>query len=170
MISGTRSQGFRKVDPDRWEFANEAFLGGQKHLLKNIKRRRHVSQSPSQQGAQGPCLELGQFGLESDIEILKRDRDLLMTEVAKLRSHQQRSRVQIVALEDRVRSTERKQQQMMNFLARALNNQSFLQNLMRRGGARGLQVRRKRRLTASPSTENFQVMHKFTEVNSPRNR
>ncbi|PKI36207.1 hypothetical protein CRG98_043403 [Punica granatum] len=157
FIRQLNTYGFRKVDPDRWEFANEAFLGGQKHLLKNIKRRRHVSHNPTQQGSQGPCVELGQFGLESELEILKRDRNLLMSEIAKLRSHQQRSRDQIAAVEQRLRNTERKQQQMLNFLARALNNPSFVQNLMRRGEVKGVEMRRKRRLTASPSTENLQV-------------
>ncbi|OWM86564.1 heat shock factor protein HSF30-like isoform X2 [Punica granatum] len=156
FIRQLNTYGFRKVDPDRWEFANEAFLGGQKHLLKNIKRRRHVSHNPTQQGSQGPCVELGQFGLESELEILKRDRNLLMSEIAKLRSHQQRSRDQIAAVEQRLRNTERKQQQMLNFLARALNNPSFVQNLMRRGEVKGVEMRRKRRLTASPSTENLQ--------------
>ncbi|KAK4757862.1 hypothetical protein SAY87_019163 [Trapa incisa] len=166
FIRQLNTYGFRKVDPDRWEFANEAFLGGQKHLLKNIKRRRHQNvphhQNPTvqqhqHQGVAGPCLEIGQFGLDSDIEILKRDRDLLLSEVAKLRSQQQRSKVQISALEDRLRSTERKQQNTMSFLARALNNPSFLQNLMvRRGEVRGLEVRRKRRLTANSSNDNLQ--------------
>ncbi|KAK4769466.1 hypothetical protein SAY86_027616 [Trapa natans] len=166
FIRQLNTYGFRKVDSDRWEFANEAFLGGQKHLLKNIKRRRHQNvshiqgltvQQQHQQGVAESCLEIGKFGLDSDIEILKRDSDLLLTEVSKLTSHQEQSRVQISALENRLRSTERKQQNMMSFLARALNNPSFLQNLMvRRGDDRGLEVRRKRRLTTSSSINNLQ--------------
>ncbi|KAK4761862.1 hypothetical protein SAY87_029746 [Trapa incisa] len=165
FIRQLNTYGFRKVDSDRWEFANEAFLGGQKHLLKNIKRGRHQNvfhlqgltvQQQHQQGVAGSCLEIGRFGLDSDIEILKRDRGLLLTEVAKLRSDQEQSRVQISALENRLRSTERKQQNMMSFLARALNNPSFQNLMVRRGDDRGLEVRRKRRLATSSTTNNLQ--------------
>ncbi|XP_043811369.1 heat shock factor protein HSF30 isoform X2 [Manihot esculenta] len=159
FIRQLNTYGFRKVDPDRWEFANEGFLRGQKHLLKTIKRRRHISQSMQQQSG-GPCVEVGEFGLEGELERLKRDRGVLMAEIIKLRHQQQQSREQIAAMEDRLQSTERKQQQIMTFLAKALNNPSFVQQLSMKGTqmreVRGVEIGRKRRLMASPSLENLQ--------------
>jgi heat shock transcription factor, other eukaryote len=150
-------QGFRKVDPDRWEFANEGFLAGQRNLLKTIKRRRNVTQSQAmQQETGGACIELGEYGLEGEIERLRRDRAVLMAEIVKLRQQQHNSREQLSAMEARLLITEKKHQQMMNFLAKALSNQSFIQQLAQNRELKGVEMKRKRRLTASSSLENLQ--------------
>ncbi|XP_010262066.1 PREDICTED: heat shock factor protein HSF30 [Nelumbo nucifera] len=160
FIRQLNTYGFRKVDPDRWEFANEGFLGGQRHLLKNIKRRRHASQAQhmQQQGA-AAWVELGCYGLEDEIDRLKRDRHLLMVEIVKLRQQQQASRDQLIGMEERLQGTERKQQQMMAFLARALRNPAFLQQLIQRNELKkelgSGEIGRKRRLPASRSIDNL---------------
>ncbi|XWS17626.1 hypothetical protein CRYUN_Cryun33cG0083400 [Craigia yunnanensis] len=155
FIRQLNTYGFRKIDPDRWEFANEGFLGGQKHLLKTIKRKRNILQISKQQGG-GACVELGQFGLDGELDRLKRDRSVLLAEIVRLRQQQQHSRDQIVAMEDKLQITERKQQQIMTFLAKALRNPTFIQQFAQKKQIQGVEIGRKRRLTASSSIENLQ--------------
>ncbi|GMJ15752.1 heat shock transcription factor A2 [Hibiscus trionum] len=155
FIRQLNTYGFRKIDPDRWEFANEGFLGGQKHLLKTIKRRRNLAPISQHQGG-GACVELGQFGLDEELERLKRDRSVLLSEIVRLRQQQQHSRDQVVAMEERLQKTERKQQQIMAFLAKALRNSTFIQQFAQQRHVPGVEIGRKRRLTASPSVENLQ--------------
>lgn len=158
FVRQLNTYGFRKVDPDRWEFAHEGFLGGQKHLLKTIKRRRNVSQGMQPRG--GPCVELGHYGIEGEFERLRRDKNMLMAEVVKLRQQQQDSKNLIIAMENRIQATEAKQQHMMNFLAKAVSNPLFLQQYVEKQGAiidpKKIEIGRKRRLTLSPSVENFE--------------
>ncbi|KAL3498644.1 hypothetical protein ACH5RR_041376 [Cinchona calisaya] len=163
FVRQLNTYGFRKVDPDRWEFANEGFLCGQKHLLKTIKRRRNVAQSLPQQGVGGgggPCVELGHFGMEEEFERLKRDKNLLMSEIVKLKQQQQSSRDQVMVMEERIRTTEKKQQQTMSFIARVFTNPTFIQQYVdkhrQRHEQQRIKVGHKRRLTMTPSVENLQ--------------
>ncbi|KAL8150279.1 hypothetical protein V2J09_020087 [Rumex salicifolius] len=136
FVRQLNTYGFRKIDPDKWEFANEEFLRGQKHLLKNIKRRRtHTSSSsslPSTSNHQSdPCVKVGRFGLDGEMGRLKRDKQVLMTEIVKLRQQQHNTKSYLQAMEERIHNAEVKQQHTMTFLARAMQNPGFLQNLVR---------------------------------------
>ncbi|MEW5208202.1 hypothetical protein, partial [Bacillus cereus] len=72
-------------------------------MLKNMKRRRHVSHNMQQRG--DACLELGQYGLEGEMNRLIRDRNTLMSEIAKLKQQQHGSREQLVAIDERLQVT-----------------------------------------------------------------
>ncbi|XP_031476999.1 heat stress transcription factor A-2b-like isoform X2 [Nymphaea colorata] len=147
FVRQLNTYGFRKVDPDRWEFANEGFLKGQKHLLITIKRRRQLSQVVQQQ-VFGACVEVGHFGLEAEIDSLKRDKSVLMAELVKLKQQHQKNRANLQALEERIQGAEQKQHHMMAFLARAMQKPTFFQQMFQQNEKRKeLQedIRRKRR-------------------------
>ncbi|PWZ21206.1 Heat stress transcription factor A-1 [Zea mays] len=139
FVRQLNTYGFRKVDPDRWEFANEGFLRGQKHLLKTINRRKPSLQGNSQpqqpqlQNAPVPsCVEVGKFGLEEEIERLKRDKNVLMQELVRLRQQQQTTDHQLQTLGKRLQGMESRQQQMMSFLAKAMQSPGFLAQFVQR--------------------------------------
>ncbi|KAK6926178.1 Heat shock factor (HSF)-type, DNA-binding [Dillenia turbinata] len=128
--------GFRKVDPDCWEFANEGFLRGQKHLLKTISRRKPANVHPQPRRPQvqsttiGACVEVGKFGLEEEVERLKRDKNVLMQELVRLRQQQQATDHQLQTVGQRIQLMEQWQQQMMSFLAKAMQSPGFLAQLV----------------------------------------
>lgn len=126
------------MNPDRWEFANEGFLRGQKHLLKNIRRRKTSNnnnqqqqpQSSQQQSLDNCCIEVGRYGLDGEMDSLRRDKQVLMMELVRLRQQQQNTKMYLTSIEEKLKKTESKQQQMMSFLARAMQNPDFIQQLV----------------------------------------
>uniref|UniRef100_A0A1J3D1P3 Heat stress transcription factor A-1d n=1 Tax=Noccaea caerulescens TaxID=107243 RepID=A0A1J3D1P3_NOCCA len=139
FVRQLNTYGFRKVDPDRWEFANEGFLKGQKHLLKTISRRKpahgHGNQ-PSHQHSNGQntavssCVEVGKFGLEEEVERLKRDKNVLMQELVRLRQQQQSTDNKLQTMVQRLQGMENRQQQLMSFLAKAVQSPHFLSQFL----------------------------------------
>lgn len=126
------------MNPDRWEFANEGFLRGQKHLLKNIRRRKTSNnsnqlqqpQSSEQQSLDNFCIEVGRYGLDGEMDSLRRDKQVLMMELVRLRQQQQSTKMYLTLIEEKLKKTESKQKQMMSFLARAMQNPDFIQQLV----------------------------------------
>ncbi|KAL8138987.1 hypothetical protein V2J09_004988 [Rumex salicifolius] len=136
FVRQLNTYGFRKIDPDKWEFANEEFLRGQKHNLKNIRRRRTPPSNPLSIQQDPPCMDVGVFGVNGEVDRLKRDKQTLMAELVKLRQQQQSTRAYLQSMENRLQNAELKQQHMMNFLARSIQNPGFLQKLTEQSGRR----------------------------------
>ncbi|KAI3432199.1 uncharacterized protein J3R85_007610 [Psidium guajava] len=169
FVRQLNTYGFRKVDPDRFEFANEGFLKGQRHLLKSISRRRPAHIQNNQQPPQvqdssvGACVEVGKFGLDEEVERLKRDKNVLMQELVRLRQQQQATDNQLQNVGQRVQVMEQRQQQMMSFLAKAMQNPGFFSQFVKQQNdtsRRIGEVNKKRRLPKEEE-ENSSVCHKL---------
>ncbi|CAN6307467.1 unnamed protein product [Urochloa humidicola] len=139
FIRQLNTYGFHKVDPDRWEWANEGFVKGQKHLLKTIKRKKKSAQdatsdlqpTPVKAAPGTETIEIGKYGgLEKEVETLKRDKALLMQQLVDLRQYQQSSSLEVQNLIQRLRVMEQNQQQMMALLAIVVQNPNFLNQLV----------------------------------------
>ncbi|PNX73891.1 heat shock factor protein hsf30-like, partial [Trifolium pratense] len=118
--------GFRKVDSDRWEFANEGFQGGKKHLLKTIRRKSKYNKQ--HQGG----FNLMKPPVESEVEKLKKDQNMLKLEILKLRQQQENSNIQLTNVQERARRAELKQYQMMYFLTKMAKRPLFMEQLIQK--------------------------------------
>lgn len=121
--------GFKKTDTDRWEFANDGFIKGQKHLLKNISRRKHShghiqqnSSQPKDKSAESYEEKSENFGLWKEVQSLKTDRSTLMQELVKLSQHQESAQNKMLLLGERLQGMEENQQQMLSFLVMAMQS------------------------------------------------
>ncbi|CAN4091259.1 unnamed protein product [Withania somnifera] len=108
------------------------FLRGQRHILKTIRRRTTSNFHPGQASNQGidSYIESGKLEIDREIDRLRREKQHLMMELVELKQHQQTTKSYIKSMEEKLKRTEQKQQQMMNFLAKAMQNPKFLEQMM----------------------------------------
>ncbi|XP_047074042.1 heat stress transcription factor C-2b-like [Lolium rigidum] len=127
FVRQLNTYGFRKVDPDRWEFAHGSFLRGQTHLLRNIVRRGTAvggggkRKDPAAAGA----------GLTDD------DMTMVATEVVRLKKEQSTIDDRVGAMWRRVQETERRPKQMLAFLLTVVGDRDMLQRLVAGGDGDG---------------------------------
>lgn len=126
FIRQLNTYGFRKIDSDRWEFVNEGFQGGKKHLLKNIKRRSRYNKQ-QQGGVNIPSPAT--LGLEAELESLKEEQNTLRVEILKLRQREEESKHQFNSVQERMHCAECRQQHMFNFFVKVAKDPKFVQRL-----------------------------------------
>ncbi|VFQ65385.1 unnamed protein product [Cuscuta campestris] len=169
FVRQLNTYGFRKVDPDRWEFANEGFLRGCKHLLKSIIRRKPLHPTipqPRQPSPLPPSPQVHQTdpvrsrvdGLEEEVGMLKRDKNILMQEFVKVRQQQQVMDHQLQNVGQKVHVMEQRQQQILSFLAKAMQTPGFVAQMVHQksDGLLISGVNKKRRLP-NQGEESFSV-------------
>ena len=114
-------------------------MRGHKDLLNDIHRRK-PSAGERARGSSGgagssshdhAALEVGAYGgLAAEVDALKRDKQLLVQEVIRLRQAQQSADEEIRTLSDRLDLTEQRQQQMVTFFAQALQHPALVQHFV----------------------------------------
>ncbi|KAK4368639.1 hypothetical protein RND71_012431 [Anisodus tanguticus] len=120
---------FRKIDSDRWEFANEGFQKGKKHLLINIKRRNQYH--PQQGGSAKSWLSsIKDETTEAELEKLKKDHNTLKMEIMSLKQQQENTDNYLATVKERLQNTETRQKYMVIFMAKAFKNPLFVQQLV----------------------------------------
>ncbi|KAF7806738.1 heat shock factor protein HSF30-like [Senna tora] len=157
FIRQLNTYGFRKIDSDRWEFANEGFQGGKKHLLKNIRRRSKYNKLQQQGGA----FTSMKPGLEAEVEKLKKDQNIMKVEILKLRQQQENSQVQLINVQERVRSAEMKQYQMLFFLTKMARKPTLVQQLIQK-------IKRKRELDGGEISKRPRLLGSHCPVSLPK--
>nr|AUX13102.1 heat stress transcription factor A3A [Lilium longiflorum] len=139
FVRQLNTYGFRKVHADRWVFANENFLREKRSLLKNICRRR--SSQVQQLGTREVSLVE-----EGELQKLRREKNMLMQEVLRLKEEHFMTVQQIGTLNQRIQSAEMRQKQMVSFLARLLQNPGFLAHLKHKREQKEIASRVRRRV------------------------
>ncbi|XP_039686835.1 heat stress transcription factor A-5 isoform X4 [Medicago truncatula] len=120
--------GFRKIDSERCEFANEEFIKDQKHLLKNIDCRKPIH---SHSHPPGSAVDPERAALEEEIEKLSQEKNSLESRLLNATVDVESTKFQLDVLEQLLDSMEKRQTSLSNFFEKALQNPNLLDHVRR---------------------------------------
>ncbi|KAI5558524.1 hypothetical protein BDE02_17G048000 [Populus trichocarpa] len=126
FIRQLNTYGFRKIDPEKWEFANEDFLKDQKHLLKNIHRRKPIH---SHSNPQGSLVDQERAAYEEEIDKLSRDKAKLEASILGFSQQRSSAKLHVEDLTQRIDTMQQRQEKLLSFLEKAVQNPAFVEHL-----------------------------------------
>ncbi|KAL0727544.1 hypothetical protein Bca4012_023637 [Brassica carinata] len=131
FIRQLNTYGFRKADPEQWEFANDDFVRGQPHLMKNIHRRKpvHSHSLPNLQAQQNPLTDPERQRMNSQIERLTKEKEGLLQELQKQEEERQVFQQQVKKLKDQLQHMEKRQKTMDSYVSQVLEKPELALNL-----------------------------------------
>lgn len=146
FIRQLNTYGFRKIDPEQWEFGNDEFLRGQTHLLKNIHRRKPIHSHSARNHLQiNPLTESERHEFQNEIQRLRQENDVMLLRTQRHEQERREFGIQFQLLMDRAQSIEQRQREMVAFLARLVKRPEFMSMFVRLSE----KYNKKRRLSGS---------------------
>ncbi|KAI4385050.1 hypothetical protein MLD38_003119 [Melastoma candidum] len=127
FVRQLNTYGFRKIDPEQWEFANEEFIRGERQLLINIYRRKPIH-SHSTQGVLLGDAERQVY--EEEIKRLHHERGLLQSELQRYQGDNQGVELQLHLLRKQLQGMEEKQMHLIANVSQMMQNPGFASALM----------------------------------------
>ncbi|XP_061372994.1 heat stress transcription factor A-5-like isoform X2 [Gastrolobium bilobum] len=142
FIRQLNTYGFRKIHPEQWEFANDDFVKDQKHLLKNIHRRKPIH---SHSHPPGSLVDSERATYEEEIEKLSREKASLESNIFSFKQHQKKAKPRLEDFQQRLEGTEKRQKKLLDFFEKALQSPTFVEHLSRKIESMDLSAYNKRR-------------------------
>ncbi|KAJ0236896.1 Heat stress transcription factor A-4a [Hirschfeldia incana] len=131
FIRQLNTYGFRKADPEQWEFANDDFVRGQPHLMKNIHRRKpvHSHSLPNLQAQQNPLTDSERQRMSNEIETLTKEKEGLLQKLHKQEEERQVFEQQVRKLKDQLQHMEKRQKTMDSYVSQVIETPELALNL-----------------------------------------
>ncbi|KAF7837037.1 heat stress transcription factor A-5-like [Senna tora] len=158
FIRQLNTYGFHKIHPERWEFANDDFVKDQKHLLKNIHRRKpiHSHSHPPERAA-----------LEEEMEKLSREKASFESNIFRFKQQCSAAKLQLDDVLQRLDGMEKRQKNLLNFFEKALQSPTFVEQLSHKFECMDLSAyNKKRRL---PQVDHLQPVAESSFVENHSN-